>query len=92
MGISSPLFWLILLFLVVLVWFDGVAAGKSSGGDEKKGGKPSLWQRGGGYLRKLVKNPTPWTVFGLFVALVVLRLLIGLLPLLVFLIAAWVAR
>lgn len=91
MNFASPLFWLILLFLVILVWFDGVAAGKGISTDGQPG-KLSLWQRGGQFFRRIIKNPTPTAIFGLFLVLLLFRLLVGLLPLLVFLFAAWLAR
>lgn len=91
MNLSSPLFWLILLFLVILVWFDGLAAGKSTSGDAQPA-KPSLWEKSGRYFKSMIKNPTPGTVLGLFILLLILRLLVGLLPLLAFLIAAWVVK
>lgn len=92
MQFASPLFWIIILFLVILVWFDGVAAGKDLSSTEGKANKPSLWQRGGRFFKRMFKNPTPASVVGLFIVLLLVRLLIGLLPLLLFLAAAWVAR
>jgi len=92
MNFASPLFWLIILFLVILVWFDGVAAGRGMTPVEGKPIKPSLWQRGGAFCRRFIKNPTPASVMGLFLVLLLLRLLIGLAPLLLFLIAAMVVK
>lgn len=91
MPLPSPLFWLIILFLVILVWLDGLVAGKAASAPGTPG-QPSLWQRTGQYFRRFIKNPTPGTILGLFVVLILLRLLIGLLPLLAFLIAAWAVR
>lgn len=90
MGFSSPLFWCIILFLVVLVWFDGIATGRSL--KDEPTGKPSVWQRAGHYLRRFVKKPTPGKIAGLFLVVLGLRLLIGLLPLLLFLLASWVMK
>jgi hypothetical protein len=90
MAFSSPLFWCIILFLVVLVWFDGIATGRSL--KEEPQGKPGVWQRAGNYLRRFVKKPTPGKIVGLFLVVLGLRLLIGLLPLLLFLLATWVMK
>ena len=90
MGLSSPLFWCIILFLVVLVWFDGIATGRSL--KEEKTGKPSVWQRTGNSLRRFVKKPTPGNVVALFLVVLLLRLLVGLLPLLLFLMATWIMK
>ncbi|MFO0813410.1 MAG: hypothetical protein U0796_09335 [Gemmatales bacterium] len=90
MAFSSPLFWCIILFLVVLVWFDGIATGRSL--KDELPGKPSLWQRTGTFFRRFVKKPTTGKIVGLFLLVLVLRLLLGLLPLLMFLLAAWAMR
>ena len=90
MPLTSTLFRIIVHFLVSLVWFDGVAAGKGSSPTEGKPAKP--WHRGGQFFKRMIKNPTPTTIFGLVVLLVVLRLLIGLLPLLLFLLATLIFR
>jgi len=92
MNLASPLFWLIILFLVILVWFDGVAAGRGITPVEGKPGKPSLWQRGGAFCKRFIKKPTPASILGLFIVVLLLRLLIGLAPLLLFLLAAWGLR
>jgi hypothetical protein len=90
MVFSSPLFWCIILFLVVLVWFDGIATGRNL--KEELAGKPSLWQRTGTFFRRFVKKPTTGKVVGVFLLVLVLRLLLGLLPLLLFLLATWVLK
>lgn len=92
MPLSSPLFWLIILFLVVLVWFDGVAAGRRITPDEGKPAKSSIWQRGGAFCKRFLKKPTPASIVALFLVLLLLRLLLGLAPLLLFLLAAWGLR
>jgi hypothetical protein len=86
----SPLFWLVLLFFVILVWFDGVAAGRTVATISTD--KPTIWKRVGHWLRRYFKNPTASTILGLFIVLLLLRLLIGLAPLLLFIIATWIWR
>lgn len=83
----SPLFWLLLIGLAIMVWFDGVAAGRNTITNDKESKKPNAWNRAGHWLRKYVKNPTPGKIVTLFVLLLVLRLLLGLAPMLLFLLA-----
>lgn len=92
MNLASPLFWIIVLVLVILVWFDGMAAGKTLGSTEAKPAPPSLWEKSGQFFKRMIKNPTPGTVIGLFILLLILRLLVGILPLLAFLIAACIVK
>ncbi len=55
MPLTSTLFRIIVHFLVSLVWFDGVAAGKGSSPTEGKPAKP--WHRGGQFFKRMIKNP-----------------------------------
>ncbi|MBL8824983.1 MAG: hypothetical protein JNJ77_20515 [Planctomycetia bacterium] len=83
----SPLFWLLLIGLAILVWLDGVAAGRNTIANDKVAEKQNSWKRAGNWLRQYVKNPTPGKIVTLFVLLLVLRLLLGLAPMLLFLLA-----
>lgn len=75
----------------ILVWCDGLKAGRQLNAPSNPD-KPSLWQRGGAWLKRYFKKPTPGTVMTLFLVLLLLRLLLGLLPILLVLLASLLFR
>lgn len=75
----------------ILVWCDGLKAGRQLNSPDNPA-KPSLWQRGGAWLKRFFKQPTPGTVMTFFIVLLMFRLLLGLLPILLVLLASLLFR